>query len=57
MFENTHYTKNKENHYSGEKRHSTIANTEMNSRPGLSDKDFEEGIIKILQSQSLLKKK
>ena len=52
----THYTKNKENHNSGEKRQSTNASTEMNQRLGLSDKDFKGTVIKMLQSQSLLKK-
>lgn len=52
-----HYTYNKENHIFGEKRQSTIASTEMTQMPGLSDKNFKEAIIKILQSHSLFIKK
>lgn len=33
----THYTKDKENHNFGKERKSTIANTEINQMPGLSD--------------------
>lgn len=46
-----HYTKNKDNHNFGEKEQWNDANTEMNQMLGLSDKDFKEAIIKMLQSQ------